>query len=183
MGWNLLRNRRLSVCMFAAAVITLVLSCIPNYRFFLLIRVAYLRWVCSSDKMLPVNKMPPIVYLCLCETTCVLQIDDTFTHEVGFLILGVWCAIKSGPSDLYQRWWVGEDRQSLCAGPICEPMKYQSYPFSSVGMFICIEACERYLIYTWIHLPQKLSRGYFCMIKYNCKATVYLIILHMIKSV
>lgn len=52
--------------------------------------------------MLLVNKMPPVVFLCLYETTCVLQIDDIFTHEIEFLILGAWRAIKSGPPNLYQ---------------------------------------------------------------------------------
>lgn len=40
------------------------------------------RWVCSSEKALPVNQMPPVVLLCLCETTCVLPFYDTFTHRV-----------------------------------------------------------------------------------------------------
>lgn len=41
---------------------------------------------------------------------------------------------------------------------------------SSLGMFICMEAGKRCLIYTWIQSPQKLSRvGFFFMIKWTAK--------------
>lgn len=81
------------------------MNLVLSWRFRLqifLIGVAYQRGVGSSEEMLLVNKMPPVAFLCLYETTCVLQIDDIFTHEIEFLILGAWCAIKSGPPNLYQ---------------------------------------------------------------------------------
>lgn len=51
--------------------------------------------------MRPANEIRPAMFLCPYEAASALQID-VLTPEVGFLMVGAWHAVKSGPSTFSQ---------------------------------------------------------------------------------